>query len=439
MNADSKAKLEQIFRAGIEAVRPERLIARALEGAIPGTQRVPEAMAAANRIFIAAIGKASIGMAAALDERLRGKVVAGIAVTPKGSNANGRALGRIMVTQGSHPLPDASSQKSARDTLAMLQAATPDDLVTVALSGGASALFTLPAGELTIADKSSVNDLLLRAGAPIRDFNIVRKHISAVKGGRLVQRCNGAAVVGLILSDVGENDTGTIGSGPTSPDSSTYGEANNVLKRFQVWGRTPERVRQHLDRGAAGKIEETPKPEDPIFERVINAIVGDNRSAIEAAARTASEIGYQVEIADKMDGDAQEFGIRTAGDLSTIPKASRHCVIAGGETTVQVRGKGRGGRAQQAALALALELDRLKPRSVIRVLIAGTDGIDGPTDAAGAFVSTDTILRTKALKLDAAQSLKSNDAYNLFYSIGDLFKCGTTGTNVADLMIALID
>jgi glycerate 2-kinase len=439
MNPDGKANLERIFRAGIEAVRPERLIASALLGAIAGTRRVPEAIEVANRVFVAAIGKASIGMAAAIDERLRGKVSAGIAVAPKGENALARTIGRIIVTRGSHPVPDASSEKSAQATLLMLQEATRDDLVIVALSGGASALFALPAGRITIADKISVNDLLLRAGAPIRDFNVVRKHISAVKGGRLVQRCNGATVAGLILSDVGENDTGTIGSGLTSPDSSTYGEASNVLKRFQIWGRTPERIREHLDLGVAGKIEETPKPQDPIFQRVTNAIIADNRSAIEAAARAGSEIGYQVEIAGEMDGDAEKFGIKTARELSAIPKASRRCVIAGGETTVQVRGKGRGGRAQQAALALALELDRLEPKSAIGVLIAGTDGIDGPTDAAGAFVSTDTILRTKALELDATQSLKNNDAYNLFRSINDLFKCGITGTNVADLLIALID
>jgi glycerate-2-kinase len=439
MNSDRKANLERIFQAGIEAVRPERLIARALEGAIEGTQCVPRAIETAGRIFILAIGKASIGMAGALDERLRSRIAAGILVAPKDMEADRSSIGRIRPMRGDHPLPGESSQSSARAALAMLESAKPDDLVIVALSGGASALCALPAKEITLADKIAANDLLLRAGAPIGDFNIVRKHISALKGGRLLEHCGGATVIGLILSDVRGNDPATIGSGLTSLDLSTYCEARNVLKRLQIWGRTPERIRDHLDRGAAGKIAQTPKAGDQILARVTNAIVGDNRTALEAALRAASETGYQVQTGPELDGDAEAWGVKIAGELHAMAGGLRRCVIGGGETTVIVQGPGRGGRAQQSALAIALQLDRLRSKGDIAVLVAGTDGVDGPTDAAGAFAFSDTVQRAKAAGFDAAESLKRNNAYALFDSIGDLFQCGPTGTNVADLMVALRD
>ena len=437
MNSNRKASLERIFRAGIEGVRPERLIASALKGAIEGTERVPLAIEIAPRIFILAIGKASIGMAAALNEELPPRVASGLAVAPKDREVDRSSVGPIRITRGNHPLPNESSQNSAQAALSMLKDAKPDDLVIVALSGGTSAMFALPAGEITLADKIAATNLLLRAGAPIGDLNIVRKHISAVKGGRLLQHCGGAAVIGLILSDVSGNDPATVGSGLTSLDLSTYSEARNVLKRLQIWGRTPERIRDHLDRGAAGKIAQTPRAGDRILEHVTNAIIGDNRTALQAALNAAAEDGYQVQIGDELEGDAEAWGIKVAGELHALGRGSHRCMIAGGETTVVVRGPGRGGRAQHSALALALELDRLRPTGEVGVLVAGTDGIDGPTDAAGAFVFNDTIQRARAAGFDAAESLQRNNAYPLFDSIGDLLKCGPTGTNVADLMIAL--
>jgi glycerate-2-kinase len=320
----------------------------------------------------------------------------------------------------------------------MLHAATADDLVIVALSGGASAMFTRPAQGLTLSDKIAVNQALLKAGASIRELNIVRKHLSAVKGGRLLHHCGGARVLGLILSDVPGNDLATIGSGLTSGDWSSFGDAVSVLKRRSVWGRAPEAVRSYLERAVAGEVGTMVKPGDPILERVTNVIIGDNNLALEAAERAATELGYHPQRGKALHGEANDAGRAIAEYLCEITH-DRVCVVAGGESIVTVRGGGKGGRAQQCALAMGIELSQIGRGRRIEALVAGTDGIDGPTDAAGAFASPSTVADGERAGASAAAALTRNDSYNFFKASGGLFVTGPSGTNVSDVFFGLVN
>ncbi len=434
---DSRAALHRnligIYRAAVEAVNPARLIDDAVGGVIAGSAAIAREIAAAPRVFVIAIGKASAAMAAALEDRLADRIVAGIAVVP-GTDAADIRGGRVRVLPGGHPLPTSASEAAARAVLAMLAQARPDDLVLLALSGGASAMFAAPAGGVTLDDKVAVTRALLNSAASIREINTVRKHLSCVKGGQLALAARGARVISLILSDVPSNDLATIGSGPAVPDPTTFADAISALKRRRIWGHAPERVREHLERGAAGEIAETPKPADPVFARTSALVIGDNATALDAAERCARESGWTVERWAALAGEADDLGRALAAQLASI-KAPRVCVLAGGEPVATVRGRGRGGRAQQAALAMALEMDRIARGMRIGAMFAGTDGIDGPTDAAGGFAFPDTVARAAAAGLDAHAALRANDAYDLLDRTGDLVKTGPTGTNVTDIFI----
>ncbi|HVA79899.1 MAG TPA: MOFRL family protein, partial [Candidatus Binataceae bacterium] len=234
------------------------------------------------------------------------------------------------------------------------------------------------------------------------------------------------------------NDLATIGSGLTAPDPSTYTDAVSVLKRRAIWGRAPERVREYLERGAAGEIAETPKPGDPIFDRVTNAVIGDNAAALDAAESAALGAGFEVVRLPELRGEAEALGRALASQIAAIPRR-RFCAIAGGEPVVTVRGAGKGGRAQHCAVAMAAELARAASQRKIVALFAGSDGIDGPTDAAGGFASPATAARAESRGMSAATALARNDAYNLLEAAGDLFKTGPTGTNVADFFFAIVD
>ena len=375
-------------------------------------------------------------MASVLAMRLSDRLVAATVVALPGVPRFDDA--RITPCESSHPLPSEKSEAAAKAALAMLASARPDDLVIVALSGGASAMFALPADGVPLADKIALTQSLLRSGASIRELNTVRKHLSKVKGGQLVRAANGTRVLSLILSDVPGDDLATIGSGLTAPDPTTYADAIAVLKRRGLWGRAPETIRDHLERGNAGEIAETPKSDDPIFGCVTNVIIGSNRLALDAAEAAARAYGYSVDRSQELRGEANDLGRVLATHLMSIDD-ERVCVIAGGEPNVTVRGNGKGGRAQQTALAMAMELARSGGKGRIAALVAGTDGIDGPTDAAGAFAFPDTVARAQAAGLSAQTALDRNDAYNLFHRIDDLFMPGATGTNVADICIALVN
>jgi glycerate 2-kinase len=438
----ARSDLEKIYRAAVTTVDPARLVGLAMDGRCEGTEHVRELVASASRVRMLAVGKASIGMAREIERRIGERLVDAIAVVPKVNHTEGLTTlepgSKVRVVASSHPVPDESSEEAAYLACEMLHGATPDDLVIVALSGGASAMFTLPAEGLTLADKIAVNQALLKAGASIRELNVVRKHLSAVKGGRLLHHCGGARVLSLILSDVPGNDLATIGSGLTAGDWSSFGDAVAVLKRRNVWGRAPESVRGYLERAVAGETEETVKTGDPLLERVTNIIIGDSDTALEGAERASAELGYHPQRWKPLHGEANDVGRALAEYLCAISE-ERACVVAGGEPVVTVRGGGKGGRAQQCALAMGIELSQIGCGRRIAALVAGTDGIDGPTDAAGAFASPATVADGDRAEVSAATALSRNDAYNFFKASGALFVPGPTGTNVSDVFVGLVN
>ncbi len=423
-----RADLERIYRAAVEAVDPARLTARALD---PG---IPEA----SRVYVLAVGKASLAMASVLARQLGDRLAAATVVVLSGTKSSLPSDPRIKLCESSHPLPSQKSADAARTALAMLSSARPEDLVIVALSGGASAMFALPPEGVPLGDKITLTQSLLRSGASIRELNTVRKHLSMVKGGQLLRAVNGARVISLIPSDVPGDDLATIGSGLTAPDPTTFADAISMLKRRQLWGRAPETIRDYLERGSAGQIAETPKRDDPIFARVTNRIIGNNQTALDAAEAAARGLGYEVDPSQELRGEADDLGRALATHITAISR-DRICVIAGGEPVVTVRGPGKGGRAQQAALAMALELSRRGSDRRIAALFAGTDGIDGPTEAAGAFAFPDSVARAEASGINLETALSRNDAYYAFRGIDDLFIPGPTGTNVTDIFIGLVN
>jgi glycerate 2-kinase len=433
--SELQQELTEIYRAAIAAVDPALLVGRALDGAIPGSEPAVEVIAKSRRAFVLAIGKGSYAMAAELERRLGERIVQGLAVVPRGLQV--APLARCQCLPSAHPVPDQSSADAANAGLELLKKLRKGDVVVVAVSGGASAMFVAPAEGVTLDDKIATNAALLRSGATIKELNCVRKHLSAVKGGNLVRSIpDGVKTVALILSDVPGDDLATIGSGLTVPDPTTFSDAIAIMKRRRIWGRTPERVRDHLEKGLAGEIPETPKSNDPIFARVTNVLIGSNRTAVDAAASEAERRGYAIARGRDLVGEADALGRDLAHDLAKI-EAARVCIVAGGEPTVTVRGGGRGGRAQQCALAMAMELAQIAPDAKVAALIAGSDGIDGPTDAAGAFAFADSADRAIEAGIDPATAQRRNDAYTVFDSIGDLLRTGPTGTNVTDLFIGL--
>ncbi len=390
-----------------------------------------------DRVWVVGFGKASASMARAVEACLGDRVSGGVVVTKFG---HGLPLRRVEVLEASHPLPGPEGEVAARRVVALLRQAGARDLVVVLISGGGSALLPLPAEGLTLQDKVAVTDLLLRSGATIGEVNTVRKHLSAVKGGWLARAASPARVVGLVASDVLGNPLDAVASGPFSPDPTTYTDALAVLDRYGLLEQVPASVRAHLERGARGDLPDTPKPGDAAFERVSLRVVVDVGEAVEAARDQAQRLGYHaVVLTTWLEGEAREVG-RVVAALAReeavqdrpVPKPA--CLVMGGETTVSVRGGGRGGRNQELALSAALGIAGLRG-----VLVASfaTDGSDGPTDAAGAFADGDTVQRGRALGLDAGVYLARNDSYTFFDALQDLVRTGPTGTNVNDLVLVL--
>jgi hydroxypyruvate reductase len=438
----SRAQLRALFTAAVAAVDPRTLIGRATavdqdhllihaqdQNTRPYTFPLPE------RVFIIGAGKGAGFLAQGLEAVLGAKVCGGIVIIPTGLSTDTQ---RVTIVHGEHPLPGPGSLNGAEKLLSLLATKKPSDLFCFCLTGGASSLLVSPAVGLSLADKLVVNRLLLACGADIHELNIVRKHLSRIKGGNLARHAFPATIVSFILSDVIDDDLSTIGSGPTVPDVSTFRDAWNILERYYLLDQVPASVFAHLIAGCRGTQTETPKPGDPAFVHVHNFLLGSNRIALTAAATTAEASGFHSNVyPTSLSGDttavARQFAAELRRLLSTTSAPT--CVLAGGETTVRVTGKGKGGRNQEFALVVAQEL---AGENRWALLSAGTDGIDGPTDAAGAFVDGDTIKRAQALGLDPARVLAENDSYCFFTTLGDLFTPGPTGTNVMDLKIALL-
>jgi glycerate 2-kinase len=410
----------RIFRAGVAAADPYAATLRAAKRLPPG------------RVWVVGAGKASARMAEAAEKALGERIAGGWINTKDGHLAR---LKRVTLQECGHPVPDARGERGAREIARIAREADKDDLVLALFSGGASALMPLPAEGISLEEKQTTTRLLLECGATIHEINCVRKHISAIKGGQLAALAYPARVVSLLLSDVIGDDIDVIGSGPTSPDRSTAAEARGVLERYGVWERTPQSVRERIASGA-----ETPKPDDAAFRATRNIVIGSNRLAAQAAAAQARSLGYRTMILSTfVDGETREIARMHAAILremraSGSPLRPPACVITGGETTVTIRGGGKGGRNQEFALAAALALEGAEGCGA---LSAGTDGTDGPTDAAGAWADGTTIARAKRKGLDPAGALREHDSYPFFASLGDLLITGPTGTNVMDLRILL--
>lgn len=391
-----------------------------------------------DRVFLIGAGKAATQMAAAVRDVLGRELTGGIVVTKYGHAA--KSLHSIRVIETGHPIPDEQGLMASLEIRELLKELNARDLLIVLISGGASALLPAPVEPVTLPAKQQTTDLLLRAGANIAELNTVRKHLSALKGGRLAALAYPATTISLVLSDVIGECLDVIGSGPTVPDPSTFADALAVLDKYQMSHRVPETVRMRLQVGAAGKLPETPKAGDPVFRNVHNIVIGSNRLSLEAAAHKSKELGYRTLIlSSTMQGETREVARVHAQVLREVqtsghPLRGPACILSGGETTVTVAGPGKGGRNQEFALAAAIEIAGL---SNVLVLSAGTDGTDGPTDAAGAIATGDTLTRAARLGLDAGAHLCANDAYPFFDALGDLIRTGPTGTNVMDIHLLL--
>ena len=392
-----------------------------------------------KNIYVVGGGKASAPMAVALEEVLGDRITSGIITVKYGHTL---PTSKTEIIEAGHPIPDRNGLTGAKKMARLLDRAGEDDLVIALISGGASALIPLPVKGITMRDKRCVADLLLKSGATIDEINIVRKHLSAIKGGQMAVMAYPAELISLILSDVIGDPMDIIASGPTVPDKSSFGDANEILVRHQLWDRIPEGVRTHLQMGINEKVAETPKRGHRAFKRVRNLIIGNNQIVVDEAKRKAEEMGYDTLVLSRsIKGEAREVGgafgsIARVIHRSGVPVKRRICVIAGGETTVRVKGKGRGGRAQEFALAAALEISGLEGVTIVGF---ASDGTDGPTDAAGGIVDGSTVKRAKRFGLDPGTSLDNNDSYNFFKSLGDLIVTGPTFTNLNDVCLIIID
>ena len=423
-----RASARAVFDAALEAGNVRPLVRRALEGV-----RLPP-----GKVIIVGAGKASGAMAAAAEEAVGERVADGVVAVKDGHLAPTR---RVRLLEAGHPVPDARGAAAARAIHDLARTAGPDDLLLVLISGGGSALTPAPAPPITLEEKQALTRLLLRAGATINQLNAVRKHCSILKGGQLARAAGRARVLALLLSDVIGDPLDVIASGPTAPDASTFAEALDILERFGIAGHVAPSIRQRLEAGRRGDLPETPKPGDPLFTRVTNTVIGNNRLVVDAAVERARALGFTPHLLTRtLEGEAREVASRFVAMTREIragrgPVRPPCCVVAGGETTVTVRGQGSGGRCQELALAASIELAGL--RDVV-ILAAGTDGSDGPTTAAGALVDADSAERARTLGLDLAARLADNDANPALAALGDLIVTGPSHTNLLDLYLLLV-
>lgn len=421
-DADARALLRDLFDAALAAACPATCLAPYIERLQP-----PK-----GRTIVIGAGKASAAMAKAVEDQWP-HPIEGLVVTRYGY---GETCKRIEIVEASHPVPDEKGRAAAGRIFDLVKGHTPDDLVLCLISGGASALLSLPTPGLTLGDKQDVNRALLKSGANIVEMNTVRKHLSMIKGGRLAVAAQPARVLSWLISDVPNDDPGVIGSGPTVADRTTFADALAVLKKYHL--EPSAAVRAHLEKGAAGGVEETPKPGDPRLARVETVMVATPRRSLEAAAELARRQGLEVVmLGDNLEGEARELGAAHA--RQAIERAARGgtqaVILSGGETTVTVRGKGRGGRNVEYLLAEAIAATGAPG---VWGLAADTDGVDGAEDIAGGLFTPDTLSRARAMGRDPRAMLDDNDGHSFFEMLGDSIVTGPTKTNVNDFRATLI-
>jgi glycerate 2-kinase len=419
MTIDPKLLLRRMFDAAVARAMPDKCLPPFLPSAPRG------------RTIVVGAGKAAATMAKAVEHNWQGEL-SGLVVTRYGHRTPTK---RIEVVEAAHPVPDLAGREAAERILKLVQGLSADDLVLCLISGGGSALLSLPAAGLTLQDKQAINRALLKSGANIAEMNCVRKHLSAIKGGRLAAACYPARVVTLTISDVPGDDPAVIASGPTVPDGTTFADALAILEKYRIT--EPTSVVEHLRAGR----EETPKPGDPRLAGIQTHMVAAPQQSLEAAASIAREAGVTpLILGDSLEGEAREVAVVHAGIARQVlrhgqPAAPPCVLLSGGETTVTVRGKGRGGRNVEFLLALTVALDG---EAGVYALAGDTDGVDGTEDNAGAVVTPDTLKRAAAVGLDAKSRLADNDGYSFFSGLGDLIITGPTLTNVNDFRAILV-
>ena len=429
-----------IFKAGISAVDPEICVRQSLV-LVKNMLHIKDSSFCLDdirRVYLIGAGKASAAMARAAETILGDRIHDGLVIT---KYDHGVPLHKCRLMEAGHPLPDENGCRATDELLSLVSSAGPRDLIICMISGGGSALTPAPAKGICLADKQETTRLLLSCGATIHEINTIRKHLSHIKGGQLCRSVQGAHVVSLILSDVIGDNLDIIASGMTTADTGTFEDCRNILNHHSLWEAVPPSVRRHIEAGGMGKIPETPKPGDALFDKVDNYIVGSLSDALNAAEKEAVKAGfYPIVLSSMIQGEAGEVAkvlCAVAGEvkLANRPVPRPACVLSGGETTVILKGKGTGGRNMELALAAAMAMKNMHN---VMMLSAGTDGTDGPTDAAGAFADGSTVTRAVALGLSAEQSLVDNNSYVFFQELGDLFITGPTRTNVMDMQIILI-
>ncbi len=428
--------LHRVLRAGLAAADPAPILARGLGGSaragwtLGGAPLLPAAHTPEEGVFVFGAGKAAAALGRAIAGGLEGERLSGRIIVKRGHVEEVRG---VTVEEAAHPVPDTASVAATRRLVEDLRRVPAGSRVLFLLTGGASALLVAPASGIRFEAKARTNELLLASGADIHEINTVRKHLSAVKGGHLMPLVRDLRAAVLVISDVVGDDLTSIGSGPLTPDPTTFGDALEVLSRYDLVRRVPESVRRRLDAGAAGRIPETPSD---ARSAPPHHILASNRRSLDAAAAEAARLGYPVEffgrdLTGEVGGTARAFATRLA-EVAARPGPA--ALLAGGELTLRVTGDGQGGRSQEFALVAARALDGT---SGVALLAGGTDGTDGPTDAAGAVVDGGSWARASELGLEPAAALARNDSWTVFDRTGELLRTGPTGTNVMDLMIGL--
>ncbi len=433
---NTRAILEHIFYAALEGLSPKKI----LQGYSDYIKMIYKERNC-NSLYILGFGKASCQLHTAIEPDLRGLITGGVIITKYGhKNDLDDCLPYTKIFEAGHPDPDENGILGANEILSIAEKADSRSLVVCLLSGGGSSLFVKPYSGVTLRDKQMISSQLMKKGADIDELNTVRKHLSDVKGGRLAMRLSKAGTIALTISDVIGDSPDVIASGPLSPDTTTYSDSYNIIKKYGIENTLSENVKNLLDRGIKGFLPDTPKPGDRAFDNIENFIIANNRSAVEAAKKAAINMGCDVIVEDAaIRGEAVVAAKGLALKAKTIKRnlsGNRAvCMLSGGETTVIVKGNGRGGRNMEFALAFAKEIDGEKD---ISLLSAGTDGTDGPTDSAGAVVDGSTIEKAEREGLRSDDFLRRNDSYTFFEKAGGLLITGPTGTNVMDLQIVFI-
>ncbi len=430
----------QSLEAALNAVDPKRLLHSklVLEKSRLQINNFSFDLEKFRNIYVVGGGKASGSMAEALEEILGKQITAGSVNVPYGSKHETRV---VELHEANHPVPDQAGVEGTKRIIEIAEHAEKDDLVICLISGGGSSLMPLPRDPISLEDKRQLTNALLKSGATITEVNTVRKHVSGFKGGWLAKEAYPATVLNLVLSDVVGDPLASIASGPTVPDPSTFADARKVLEKYGLWANAPSSVRKVLSEGIKGTIEETPKSNDPAFKKVYNVIVGNNRSASNAAVEYLKSEGLNVLLLTaSLEGEAKHVGTVLASvarevESSGNPVPRPAGIVVGGETTVTVTGAGLGGRNQELALAAVL---KLKGAGACVLASLSTDGVDGPTDAAGAIVDGDTLEQAAQLGLDADKFLAENNSYRFFSQLGDLIITGQTGTNVNDISVIVV-